>query len=60
MPRRQVGQQLHIDYMYWEMYNPVQEFTRVDSLVALLRLYFQHQQNMTGGYFHVKRKKAAL
>lgn len=49
----------HIDYMFWEMCNLEQEFTRVDSMVTLLKLYFHHQNNMSKGYFNVKGKNAS-
>ncbi|XP_037035134.1 separin-like [Bradysia coprophila] len=49
----------HIDFMFWEMCNVNQEFTRVDSMVTLLKLFFQHQGNVSEGYFNVKGKKAS-
>lgn len=45
--------------MYWEMCNPSQEFTRVDSMATLLKLYFHHQHNVTGGYVNVKGKRGS-
>lgn len=45
--------------MFWEMCNLEQEFTRVDSMVTLLKLYFHHQNNMSEGYFNVKGKNAS-
>ncbi|KAG4072953.1 hypothetical protein HA402_006633 [Bradysia odoriphaga] len=47
----------HIDHMFWEMCNVHQEFTRVDSMATLLKLFFHHQDNISEGYFNVKGKK---
>ncbi len=44
----------HIDFMFWEMCNPGQEFTRVDSIVLLLKLFFHHQDKISDGYFKVE------
>ncbi|XP_037026730.1 separin-like [Bradysia coprophila] len=49
----------HIDFMFWEMCNVHQEFTRVDSMALLLKLFFLHQDNISEGYFNVKGKKAS-
>ncbi|KAJ6635711.1 Separin [Pseudolycoriella hygida] len=46
----------HIDFMYWEMCNPSQEFTRVDSIFLLLTLYFHHKNNISEGYFNIKER----
>lgn len=45
--------------MYWEMCNPGQEFTRVDSMVTLLKLYFQHEHIISNGYVSVKARKGS-
>ncbi|XP_037040959.1 separin-like [Bradysia coprophila] len=50
----------HIDFMFWEMCNVHQEFTRVDSITLLLKLFFHHQENISEGYFNVKGKKAVV
>jgi len=48
-----------MDHFFWEMSNPGQEFTRVDSIVTLLKLYYIHQDNISNGYFNIKQRRGS-